>query len=262
LQAGGIGVVLLAACAAGSWGQVAGGGTGVAPVAASHLPAALVAAQGELLARHFVSAKAKFVAYLAAHPGDIDAEVGIADAELALHEYEAAELGYRQVVAAQPERWLAHKNLVIIEAELGRWEEFDRERAVLRGARERGAPGISARESDVIDSFDVRGEHWIVREYYEPVGRSLTRYNFEQFAEGKVRQYVSLESAEAAQQIVTGGQVRIGDDPVVAPTIKDFALNFYNGKTHGTIANYPHGEPSYEQVRAAVMRWVRAQAAR
>ena len=59
-------------------------------------------------------------------------------------------------MAAQPERWLAHKNLVIIEAELGRWEEFDRERALLRGARERGAPGISARESDVIDAFDVR----------------------------------------------------------------------------------------------------------
>jgi hypothetical protein len=248
-----VGVVLFAVCASSSLSQV----SGVTPVTASHLPSALVTAQGELLARHFAKAKAQFGAYLAAHPGDVDAEVGMADAELALHEYEAAELAYRQVVAAQPERWLAHKNLVIIEAELGRWEEFDRERAVLRGARERGAPGISARESDVIDSFDVHGEHWIVREYYEPVGRSLTRYNFEQFgADGRVRQYVSLESAEAAHNIVTGGQVRIGDDPVVAPVVHDFALNFYNGKTHGTIAQYPHGEPSYERVRAAVMRWV------
>ena len=74
-----------------------------------------------------------FQAYLQGHAGNIDAEVGVADAELALHQYEDAEVGYRQVVAAQPQRWLAHKNLVIIEAELGRWEEFDRERAVLRG---------------------------------------------------------------------------------------------------------------------------------
>jgi hypothetical protein len=205
----------------------------------------------------------QFAAYLAQHPGDIDAEVGVADAELALHQYDAAELQYRQVVAAQPERWLAHKNLVIIEAELGRWEEFDRERALLRGARQRGAPGISARESDVIDAFDVRAanggvaEHWIVREYYEPVGRSLTRYNFEQFdADGRVREYISLESAEAARQIVTGGEVRIGDDPAAAPIVKDFALNFYNGKAHGTITRYPNGEPSYERVRAAVIRWV------
>jgi hypothetical protein len=231
-----------------------------APVDASHLPPALVAAQRSLLAKQFVQAKVQFGAYLAQHPGDVDAEVGVADAELALHQYDAAELQYRQVVDAQPERWLAHKNLVIIEAELGRWDEFDRERALLRGARERGAPGISARESDVIDSFHVGDDHWIVREYYEPVGRSLTRYNFEEFdADGRVRQYVSLESAAAAQQIVTGGQVRIGDDPVAAPAIKDFALNFYNGKAHGTIVRYPDGEPSYEKVRAAVIRWVESQ---
>jgi hypothetical protein len=230
-----------------------------APVAASHLPAELVAAQQELLDRHFLKAKTLFAAYLGAHQGNVDAELGVADAELALHEYEAAELGYRQVVAAQPERWLAHKNLVIIEAALGRWEEFDRERAVLRGARERGAPGISARESDVIDAFDLRGEHWIVREYYEPVGRSLTRYNFEQFApDGRVREYVSLESAEAAQKAVSIGDVRVGET-VDAPAVKDFALNFYNGKAHGTIARYPGGEPKYERVRAAVMRWLRGQ---
>jgi hypothetical protein len=232
--------------------------TGNAPVTASHLPPELVIAQKALLDKHFVQAKELFEAYLQGHAGNIDAEVGVADAELALHQYEDAEIGYRRVVAAQPQRWLAHKNLVIIEAELGRWEEFDRERAVLRGARERGAPGISARESDVIDAFDVGGEHWIVREYYEPVGRSLTRYNFEQFGpDGRVREYVSLESAEAAQQAVAGGAVEVGSAPVGAANVKDFALNFYTGKAHGTIARYPGGEPSYEKVRVAVRRWLR-----
>ena len=228
-----------------------------APVAASHLPKELVTAQQALLDKHFVEAKELFEAYLQAHAGNIDAEVGVADAELALHEYEAAELGYRQVVAQQPQRWLAHKNLVIIEAELGRWEEFDRERALLRGARARGAPGISARESDVIDAFDVGGEHWIVREYYEPVGRSLTRYNFEQFGpDGKVRTYVSLESAEAAKAALVGGDVRVGGDAAVAVGVKDFALNFYTGKAHGAIARYPGGEPRYEVVRRSVKRWL------
>jgi len=225
------------------------------------VPAELLAARKELVAKNYQRAEEMFAAYAKAHPGSVDGEEGVGDAELALHEYEAAELQYRAVVAAQPEFWLAHKNLVIVEAALGRWEEFDRERAVLRGARERGEKGISARESDVIDAFDVRGEHWIVREYYEPAGRSLTRFNFEYFgADGRVREYVSLESEEAAREaLAVGGQVRIGDDAKAA-VIKDFALNWYTGKAHGEIKRYPDGEPAYERVRADVRRWLRSSA--
>ena len=223
------------------------------------VPREILAARKELAARNYHRAEELFSAYVKSHPGNIDAEEGIGDAELGLHEYEAAELQYRSVVAAQPEFWLAHKNLVIVEAALGRWDEFDRERAVLRAARERGAPGISARESDVIDSFDVHGEHWIVREYYEPVGRSLTRYNFEYFGpDGRVREYVSLESAEAARRALTPSpDVLIGVDPATLPIIKDFALNYYTGKSHGPIRLYPNGEPTYERVRADVLHWLR-----
>jgi hypothetical protein len=226
-------------------------------------PPELLAARKVLAAKQYQHAEELFVAYVKMHPGDVDGEEGIGDAELGLHEYEAAELEYRKVVAAQPEFWLAHKNLVIVEAALGRWGEFDRERAVLRGARQRGAPGISARESDVIDSFDVRGEHWIVREYYEPVGRSLTRYNFEYFGpDGRVREYVSLESADAAREAAVGGDVRIGDPQASMPIIKDFALNYYTDKGHGTIATYPRGEPNYERARADLMRWLRTRSTR
>jgi hypothetical protein len=223
------------------------------------VPAEINAGRRALAAKQYQQAKEIFAAYGRAHPGNIDGEEGVGDAELGLHEYEAAELQYRAVVAAQPELWLAHKNLVIVEAALGRWGEFDRERALLRGARQRGAPGITARESDVVDSFDVRGEHWIVREYYEPVGRSLTRFNFEYFGpDGRVREYVSLESADAAKHVVVGEDVRIGDPQAGLPVIKDFALNYYTDKGHGTIASYPRGEPSYERVRADLLRWLRS----
>jgi tetratricopeptide (TPR) repeat protein len=223
------------------------------------VPPELLAARKALAAKQYQHAEELFAAYVKAHPGNIDGEEGIGDAELGLHEYEAAELQYRTVVAAQPEFWIAHKNLVIVEAALGRWDEFDRERAVLRGARERGAPDISPQESDVIDTFDVHGDHWIVREYYEPVGRSLTRYNFEYFgADGRVREYVSLESANAARTALTPRpDVLIGVDPRTAPVIKDFALNYYTGKSHGTIKLYPQGEPRYEHVRADLRRWLR-----
>jgi hypothetical protein len=226
-------------------------------------PASLAEARQELADKHYAQAKALFAVYAKTHPESVDAEVGVGDAELALHEYESAELTYRSVVAKQPQMWRAHKNLVIIEAKLERWDEFDRERALLRAARERGAEGISARESDVIDSFDVPGKnggHWIVREYYLPVGRSLTRYNFENFgADGRVKEYISLESAEAAKDAAVEGDVLRSDEQARQEAVKDFALDWYTGASHGAIKSYPEREPQYEAVRADVMRWLRSQ---
>jgi hypothetical protein len=223
-------------------------------------PADLAAARQELAAKHYARAKELYRAYLNAHPDSVDAQFGVADAELGLREFEAAEWDFRRVVAAQPQNWVAHKNLVIIEAELGRWDEFERERAVLRAARERGASGISARESDVIDSFEVKGHRWIVREYYEPVGRSQTRYNFERFSpEGQVEEYISLEPTAAAEAALKPGDVHVGADAetVAHPGNGEFSLNWYSGKGHGTIARYPKGEPDYERARADLIRWLR-----
>src|SRR5438309_1854816 len=83
-----------------------------------------------------------------------------------------------------------------------------------------------------------RGQRWIVRDYFEPVGRSAARYNFERFSpDGKVLAYVSLESANAFRDELKGGDV------VVGPAGKSggaegFALDWYDGKAHGTIARY------------------------
>ena len=218
----------------------------------------IVAGKRALASRQFAQAKTIFAAEVKLHPENIEAKLGLADSELGLQQYEIAELEYRQVVAAQPELWQAHKNLVIVEAALGRWEEFDRERTLLRMARQRNAPGISARESDVIDSFTLHGERWIVREYFEPVGRSQTRYNFEHFAPtGHAAEYISLESAEAAKSVTPGGAVAIGDQSKQPTPSTGFALNWYTGKAHGTIRQYSKTEPTYERVRADVLLWLK-----
>ncbi len=229
---------------------------------------AVPAPQGEL--RHgrelltnkqFAEAKGVFAAYLRAHPDNVQAELGLGDAQLGLHQYEAAELTYRAAVLAQPELWQAHKNLVVVEAALGRWEEFDRERTVLRMARQRGAPGISTRESDVVDSFTVGGGHWVVRAYFEPLGRSEALYNFERFSpDGRVQAYVSLENATAAQAALKPGDIRIGAKVEGSAANSEggtLALNWYTGIAHGTIRNFPAGEPAYEKLRAEVMQWLR-----
>ena len=213
-----------------------------------------------LQSKHFADAKTVYEAYRKAHPADVQADLGLGDAELGLKQYEAAEAAYRAVVAKQPELWAAHKNLVVVEAALGRWDDFEGERRILKLARERGAPGISSRESDVIDSFSVRNERWVVRAYFEPVGRSRTLYNFERFsAEGRLDAYISLEDASSAAAALRPGDVRIGPASQNAPS-RDLALNWYTGKAHGTVRRYT-GEPPYEQLRQEVQHWLRRQPA-
>ena len=215
-----------------------------------------------LAARQFREAKVIYAGFLHQHPDDVAGRLGLADAELGLREFEAAELDYRRVAAAQPLLWAAHKNLVIVEAALGRWEEFDREREVLRAARERGAAGLSTHESDVIETMAVRprgsaaAQSWIVRSYYEPAGRSQALYNFERFsASGRVQAYVSLESADAFEREAPEGAVLVGP-PTKAAADGALALNWYDGKSHGVIATYAR-EPAYEVVRAAFLKWAR-----
>ena len=220
--------------------------------------APLVEGKRALATKDFARAKVVFGAYLRTHAKDIQGELGLADAELGLREYEAAEWHYRRVVAAQPLLWAAHKNLVIVEAALGRWEDFDGERAVLRAARARGDAGLSVRDIDVIDVITIGKQRWIVRDYYEPLGRFRTRYNFERFSEdGRVLAYVSLESAEALQGAVTGGSVVVGRGAKDRAEAAGFALDWYDGKAHGTIAKYAT-EPKYEQVRKDFVRWMKA----
>jgi hypothetical protein len=217
----------------------------------------MTAAKQALAEKRFGLARIRFAAVVRDHPDSVEGRLGLADAELGIHAYEAAEIDYRRVVAAQPELWIAHKNLVIVEAALGRWDEFDRERGLLRDARERGAPGISKSDTDVIDSFVAHRQRWIVREYDEPAGRSLERYNFESFApDGRVQEYISLESAEDAKRAIPGGEVQIGHAPTLASPVKSYALNWYTGKSHGTVALYPNGEPTYEKVREDVLHFL------
>lgn len=262
-----LGFALLSGIAAPLAGQAAS----AHPRSEATVPASaageLAAGRRALAGKQYGEAERRFRAALRAGAGSVPARLGLADAELALHAYEPAELDYRRVVAAEPQLWVAHKNLVIVEAALGRWEEFDRERSLLRAARARGAEGLSAHESDVIDSFTVGGKHWIVREYFEPVGRSEARYNFESFdPDGRIRAYISLEPEAAAQAALTAeGTVRIGEaagpDATHSLSPGRYALNWYTGKAHGVVRAYSpvadRSEPAYERVRADVLRWLR-----
>ena len=113
-------------------------------------------------------------------------------------------------------------------------------------ARERGAAGIDTHESDVIDVITVAGQRWIVRDYFENPwaarARAITENGF--LAEGRVLAYVSLESADAFRDQTMGGDVIVGAGRRKSADPNGFALNWYNGKSHGTIAKYASGAPN------------------
>lgn len=235
----------------------------VAPLAAQTLiPPAIMQGREELAHGQFREARSSFAAYAKVDPHSAPAAMGEGDADLALHFYEDAEFAYRRAVAIEPELWVAHKHLVEVEAKLGRWEEFDRERAILRGARERGAPNITAQESDLIDGFIVNGRAWSVREYLQPMGRSEARYNFESLGGGHAAEYISLEPQQAAEAALQrDAQVTIGAAPKSFGDVKVWGLNWYSAKGHGTVKTYANGEPKYEALRADVLHWLHGAAA-
>ena len=107
--------------------------------------------------------------------------------------------------------------------------------------------------------------HWGVRAYFEPLGRSQAVYNFERFSpSGRVEAYISLENAAAAQAALHPSDLLIGkpDSAVAATENRDekdtLALNWYTGAAHGTITRYPHDQPTYEHLRAAVLAYLRS----
>ena len=111
----------------------------------------------------------------------------------------------------------------------------------------------------MIDTLTIRGDRWIVRSYFEPAGRSRARYNFERFsADGRVQAYVSLESADAFREEAPSSSVIVGPVENTAGNAGGLALNWYDGKSHGTIATYAT-EPTYEVARASFLKWARQQ---
>jgi len=74
-----------------------------------------------------------------------------------------------------------------------------------------------------------------------------------------VKEYISLESAEAAKDAAAEGDVLRSDEQARQEQVKDFALDWYTGAAHGAIKSYPEREPGYEAVRADVITWLRSQ---
>jgi tetratricopeptide (TPR) repeat protein len=210
----------------------------------------------------FKAAQEFFSNYLKEHPENTEAIFYAGNSALELRQYDDAASYYRKVIEKQPPNmWPAHKSLVVVYAVQQKWEDFDRERKLIQDARVQGSPGLSPKDADVIDILYVGDERYIVRAYAELAGHFHARYNFTHFnKQGKLDFWISCESDDNDQTFFAQSHPK-----EAAAGQRSFSLDSYtaavpnpNGQgmtqTHGTIKFYPDGEPTYETVRADVLK--------
>jgi len=211
----------------------------------------------------YKGAQTFFAQALKDNPENVDALFLGGNAALGLKQYDEAAHMYEAAIAKRPPMWNAHKNLVIIDAMEGKWAEFDAQRKLLQEARARGDQGLSAQDSDVIDVFYVGPERYVVRESATLSGQFKTRYNFLHFGkDDKLDFRIACESDDADQ--ITFAKAHPAE---AAAGKRSFSLDSYSAsatadgkfsQTHGTLKFYPDGEPTYEMVRADVLKALEA----
>lgn len=201
-----------------------------------------------------------FEAFLSDNPSNSEAQYYFGFALFGEKQYARAEQIYSKMIAVNPKMWGAHSGLAEVYSAEERWPEFDRERKLLREARDRGEPGTNKTGSDVIDVLYVGSERYIVREFHLLDGRVRTRYRFMHFdGQGKMDSWFACESDDIDQvgfakqhpDLAAQGKRSFSLDSNNAPT------TLPDGKqtrTEGLIKFYWDGEPTYETVRADVLK--------
>jgi len=203
---------------------------------------------------NYTDAQTFFANYLKDNPNDIDAVFFAGAAALELKQFDVAIADLKRVVAAEPDLWNAHSKLVRAYAQIGDWKSFDAERALIKTARDNNAPDTVKDKFDFIDTIDVGGKTYDVRAFYTLYGNFKTRYVFLHFGDdGKLTDYIQCESDDADQSFFQKSYPK-----KAAAGERSFSLDTYHlgkaGMSQGLIKFYLDGEPTYETVRADVIK--------
>ena len=201
----------------------------------------------------YTGARTFFANYVHDTPTEAEAWFYLGGTDLALEHSADAAKDFEKVVGLKPDAWGAHNNLALAYAESGNWVAFDTERALIKAARDRKAPGLSLEDHDIIDVLRVNGTVYQVWYFYKLHGKFNVRYvaiNFD--GHGKAKSWLQAESDDVDQfsfQKSHPREAKAGD--------RMFSLDSYVQSesgipSQGLIKLY-EGEPTYETFRADVL---------
>ena len=207
---------------------------------------------------------------LEAYPNDVRVLSFSAQAAMEAHQDEAA-LGFfeRALIQNPPDPWHMRVAMILLEARLARWADFDRDQAALKAAKKSGERELASMPGFLIDEFDVDGKSVKVAYFPTLVGKFNTLYRFvlpelprarsatpaqgpdsDRCKDPQFRPYIDVESDDVDQSafkekhpdLATKGERSYSLDTYPAPC------------SQGLIKFYFYGEPTYETVRADVVK--------
>jgi tetratricopeptide (TPR) repeat protein len=210
---------------------------------------------------------------LTMYPNDLFVLRYTAAAAMGARQDERALLLFQRALALYPHNpWPIRNAVIILEARLNRWADFDRDLAALRSAKKNGMDhGLDDNNAFVIDEFDAGTGRVQGVIYPQQLGRYHTLYRFLLPKDAPiVLPAQSTKSAAASERCVNPDfqpsiDIESGDvdqaefakqhpDKAVKGD-RSYMLDAYSSPcVQGLVGFYPDGEPTYERARADAIR--------
>lgn len=201
----------------------------------------------------YASAQKIFADYLQKNPKSTEAMLQLGISQMALRSFDEAISEFTKLLSVSPQTWGAHINLVLAYAQKGNWAAFAKERDLIKAARDSNAPGLPMDSADVIDFLDVGGQKHLVEYFYKPVGPHHTRYVFLHRVDGGVTDLITCDSDDGDQMVFKSEHPK-----EAAAGARRYSLDPWtvagNNLEHGHILRFYDGEPTYEALRADVVK--------
>lgn len=210
-------------------------------------------------ARNFDDALTGAKAILAANPGSPKANKLVGVVYLDQQKSSDALQYFEKALQLSPNDPTVHGLLLQAYAESGDKTHRDQERAILRGYHSDGKhPEMAQIPAYLIETIPVGTKIIQATEFYEPSGEFHFYYRFNIFdTNGHIQSFIALESDDADQPMFAQQHPK-----EAAAGERRFSLDGYskNADGHVTQALYTffNGQPSYDDVRALVIKLVRS----
>ena len=209
---------------------------------------------------------------LEAYPNDVLVLSYSAEAAMESHQ-DAAALDFfnRGLQQVPRDPWHMRVAMLLLDARLGHWPDFYRDQTALKKAKLDGEKELASTAGFLVDDFEVAGRAVKVAYFPTLAGEYKALYRFvlprppavdvpAPAAEGDrckdpdFHPYIDVESDDGDQSTF-----EIKHPDLAAKGERSYSLDFYPAAcSQALIKFYPDGEPSYQTVRADVLKFLEA----